>query len=60
MVRANVLNVTGTNSWTGVAAFGTFFQGAPRTYLLSMAVDPGAGPVGPEGAPHSPRGRDPG
>ncbi|SDN35496.1 iron complex outermembrane recepter protein [Methylobacterium phyllostachyos] len=37
--RANVLNVTGTNYWTGVASFGTFFQGAPRTYLLSMAVD---------------------
>ncbi|MBE7245587.1 MAG: TonB-dependent siderophore receptor [Actinomycetospora chiangmaiensis] len=37
--RANVLNVTGTRYWTGVATFGTFFQGAPRTYLLSMAVD---------------------
>lgn len=37
--RANVLNVTGTNYWTGVASFGTFFQGAPRTYLLSMSVD---------------------
>ncbi|WP_407524232.1 TonB-dependent receptor [Methylobacterium oryzisoli] len=38
-VRATVLNVTGTNYWTGVASFGTFFQGAPRTYLLSMSVD---------------------
>ncbi|MEL6061500.1 MULTISPECIES: TonB-dependent receptor [unclassified Methylobacterium] len=37
--RANVENVTGTRYWTGVASFGTFFQGAPRTYLLSMAVD---------------------
>lgn len=37
--RANVVNVTGTNYWTGVASFGTFFQGAPRTYLLSMTVD---------------------
>lgn len=37
--RASVLNVTGANYWTGVASFGTFFQGAPRTYLLSMAVD---------------------
>ncbi|UHC15835.1 TonB-dependent siderophore receptor [Methylobacterium currus] len=37
--RANVLNVTGANYWTGVASFGTFFQGAPRTYLLSMSVD---------------------
>lgn len=37
--RANVLNATGTQYWTGVASFGTFFQGAPRTYLLSMAVD---------------------
>lgn len=37
--RANVLNVTGANYWTGVASFGTFFKGAPRTYLLSMSVD---------------------
>lgn len=37
--RANVQNVTGTKYWTGVASFGTFFQGAPRTYLLSMSVD---------------------
>lgn len=38
-LRANVQNVTGARYWTGVASFGTFFQGAPRTYLLSMAVD---------------------
>ncbi|GJE25496.1 TonB-dependent receptor [Methylobacterium organophilum] len=37
--RADVLNATGVNYWTGVASFGTFFQGAPRTYLLSMSVD---------------------
>lgn len=37
--RANVLNVTGTDYWTGVASFGTFFQGAPRTYLVSMSID---------------------
>ncbi|MCJ2062742.1 TonB-dependent siderophore receptor [Methylobacterium sp. J-088] len=37
--RAAVQNVTGANYWTGVATFGTFFQSAPRTYLLSMAVD---------------------
>jgi iron complex outermembrane recepter protein len=40
MARANGLNVTGTNCWTGVASLGTFFQGAPCTDLLSMAVDP--------------------
>lgn len=38
-LRANVLNVTGANYWAGVASFGTFFQGAPRTYLLSMSID---------------------
>jgi iron complex outermembrane receptor protein len=37
--RAGVQNVTGARYWTGVASYGTFFQGAPRTYLLSMAVD---------------------
>ncbi len=37
--RANVLNVTGAKYWAGVASFGTFFQGAPRTYLVSMSVD---------------------
>ena len=38
-LRADVQNVTGVNYWTGVASFGTFFQGAPRTYLLSMSFD---------------------
>ncbi|MEH2496039.1 iron complex outermembrane receptor protein [Bradyrhizobium sp. AZCC 1678] len=37
--RANVQNVTGENYWSSVASFGTFFLGAPRTYLLSMTVD---------------------
>ncbi|OAF15159.1 energy transducer TonB [Bradyrhizobium centrolobii] len=37
--RANVQNVTGTEYWSSVASFGTFFLGAPRTYLLSMSVD---------------------
>lgn len=37
--RANVTNVTDTKYWAGVASFGTFTQGAPRTYLLSMSVD---------------------
>lgn len=37
--RANLQNVTGTNYWSSVASFGTFFLGAPRTYLLSMTVD---------------------
>jgi iron complex outermembrane receptor protein len=37
--RANVQNVTGENYWSSVASFGTFYLGAPRTYLLSMTVD---------------------
>jgi iron complex outermembrane receptor protein len=37
--RANVQNVTGESYWSSVASFGTFFLGAPRTYLLSMTVD---------------------
>jgi len=37
--RANVQNVTGESYWSSVASFGTFFLGAPRTYLLSMSVD---------------------
>lgn len=38
-LRANVVNVTDTKYWAGAASFGTFTQGAPRTYLLSMSVD---------------------
>ncbi|WP_246161152.1 TonB-dependent receptor [Bradyrhizobium sacchari] len=37
--RANIQNVTGTNYWSSVASFGTFYLGAPRTYLLSVTVD---------------------
>lgn len=37
--RANVQNVTGESYWSSVASFGTFFLGAPRTYLLSMSID---------------------
>lgn len=37
--RANVANVTDTKYWAGAASFGTFTQGAPRTYLLSMSMD---------------------
>jgi iron complex outermembrane receptor protein len=37
--RANIQNVTGATYWSSVASFGTFYLGAPRTYLLSMTVD---------------------
>ncbi|MBR0927906.1 TonB-dependent siderophore receptor [Bradyrhizobium diazoefficiens] len=37
--RANIQNVTGESYWSSVASFGTFFLGAPCTYLLSMTVD---------------------
>lgn len=37
--RANIQNVTGESYWSSVASFGTFYLGAPRTYLLSMSVD---------------------
>lgn len=37
--RANVVNVADAKYWAGAASFGTFTQGAPRTYLLSMSVD---------------------
>ncbi|WFU26856.1 TonB-dependent siderophore receptor [Bradyrhizobium sp. CB1717] len=37
--RANIQNVTGESYWSSVASFGTFYLGAPRTYLLSMTVD---------------------
>jgi iron complex outermembrane receptor protein len=39
VLRANVVNVADARFWTGVASFGTFFQGAPRTVLLSASVD---------------------
>ena len=39
VLRANIQNVTGESYWSSVVSFGTFFLGAPRTYLLSMSVD---------------------
>ncbi len=37
--RASVQNVADTAYWAGVASFGTFSLGAPRTFLVSMDVD---------------------
>ncbi len=37
--RASVQNVADTSYWSGVASFGTFSLGAPRTFLVSMDVD---------------------
>lgn len=37
--RATVLNVLDRKYWSGVASFGTISLGAPRTVLLSAAVD---------------------
>ncbi|MBC9208972.1 TonB-dependent receptor [Roseomonas aerophila] len=37
--RANVYNVADSKYWSSVSSYGTFSQGAPRTYLLSMTVD---------------------
>lgn len=37
--RAAVSNVTNHRYWTGVASFGTFFQGGPRTVSLSASID---------------------
>ena len=37
--RANILNAFNRNYWSGVASYGAFVQGAPRTVLLSAAVD---------------------
>lgn len=37
--RASVENVADTRYWAGVASFGTFSQGAPRTYRLSFDMD---------------------
>lgn len=38
-VRFNVENVADLNYWASVASFGTFSQGAPRTFRLSYEVD---------------------
>ncbi|WP_159567266.1 TonB-dependent receptor [Budvicia diplopodorum] len=35
----DVRNVFDRDYWTGVASYGTFVQGAPRTFLASMSVD---------------------
>lgn len=37
--RADVLNAFNRNYWSGVASFSTFSLGAPRTVVLSAAVD---------------------
>jgi iron complex outermembrane receptor protein len=37
--RANVLNAFDRDYWSGVASYGGFAQGAPRTLLLSASVD---------------------
>lgn len=37
--RLNVENVADRHYWGGVASFGTFYVGTPRTVRLSMAVD---------------------
>lgn len=37
--RANILNAFNRNYWSGVASYGAIVQGAPRTVLLSAAVD---------------------
>lgn len=37
--RANVQNATDAKYWSGVASFGTFYAGSPRTFRLSMTVD---------------------
>lgn len=37
--RATVQNVLDTEYWSGVASYGAFSQGSPRTLLLSATVD---------------------
>lgn len=37
--RANLLNAFDRDYWSGVASWGGFVQGAPRTVLLSASVD---------------------
>lgn len=38
-LRASVTNVANRDYWSGVASYGAFVQGAPRTLLLSAAID---------------------
>ena len=37
--RANLLNAFDRHYWSGVASYGGFVQGAPRTLLMSASVD---------------------
>lgn len=37
--RANVLNAFDRDYWSGVASYGGFVQGAPRTFMLSATID---------------------
>ncbi|WP_205300390.1 TonB-dependent receptor [Pantoea sp. Ap-967] len=37
--RATVQNLFDTAYWSGVASYGAFSQGAPRSLLLSATVD---------------------
>lgn len=37
--RASVVNVADTKYWAGVASFGTFAQGVPRTFRVSFDMD---------------------
>lgn len=38
-LRASVVNAADRRYWSGVASYGAFVQGAPRTVLLSAAID---------------------
>jgi len=38
-VRAGVQNIFDNNYWSGVTSFSALVQGAPRTFLLSVAAD---------------------
>ncbi|AVR97151.1 TonB-dependent receptor [Pseudoduganella armeniaca] len=38
-LRASVANVANRDYWSGVASYGAFVQGAPRTLLLSATID---------------------
>lgn len=37
--RASVMNAANRSYWSGVASYGAFVQGAPRTLLLSATID---------------------
>ncbi|MYM81634.1 TonB-dependent siderophore receptor [Duganella sp. FT50W] len=38
-LRASVMNAADRHYWSGVASYGAFVQGAPRTLMLSAAID---------------------